>query len=95
MKDGLGDREPAVRVAAGKLVASWFDAVVAEAQRDEADMMSWEGDDGGVMKGLVHFLGLFDVVGPGEAVAVDAVLSMFTTKPDVPDAFVFSGVFEK
>lgn len=96
MKDGLGDREPAVRVAAGKLVASWFDAVVAEAQQQgEEGTMSWEGDDGGVMKGLVHFLSLFDVVGPGEAVAVDAVLSMFTTRPDVPDAFVFSGVFEQ
>ena len=92
VKDGLGDREPAVRVAAGKLVASWFDAVVAEAQQVEEDTMTWEGDDGGAMKGLVHFLGLFDVVGPGEAVAVDAVLSIFTTRPDVPDAFVFSGV---
>ena len=91
MKDGLGDREPAVRVAAGKLVASWFDAVVAEKAGD--DTLSWEGDDGGVMKGLVHFLGLFDVVGPGEAVAVDAVLSIFTTRPNVPDAFVFSGVY--
>ena len=91
VKDGLGDREPAVRVAAGKLVASWFDAVVAEKAGD--DTLSWEGDDGGVMKGLVHFLGLFDVVGPGEAVAVDAVLSIFTTRPDVPDAFVFSGVY--
>ncbi|KIM46792.1 hypothetical protein M413DRAFT_23143 [Hebeloma cylindrosporum] len=90
VKDGLGDREPAVRVAAGKLVASWFDAVVAEVQQGEEDTMTWEADDGGVMKGLVHFLGLFDVVGPGEAVAVDAVLSIFTTRPDMPDAFVFS-----
>jgi len=43
------------------------------------------------MKGLVRFLGMFDVVGPGEAVAVDAVLSIFTTRPEVPDVFVFPG----
>jgi condensin complex subunit 3 len=95
VKDGLGDREPAVRVVAGKLVTSWFDATAAEALKDEGDTMSWEGDDGGVMKGLVHFLSLLDVVGPGENVAVDAVLSIFTTRPDVPDAFVFSGVLKK
>jgi condensin complex subunit 3 len=90
VKDGLGDREAGVRVAAGKLVASWFDAVLAEAQTADAQG-SWEGDDGGVMKGLVRFLGLFDVVGPGVAIAVDATLSIFTTRPDVPDVFIFSG----
>jgi hypothetical protein len=45
--------------------------------------------------GLVYVLGLFDVIGLGEAVAVDAVLSIFTTRPDMPDTFVFSGVSEK
>jgi condensin complex subunit 3 len=89
VKDGLGDREPGVRVAAGKLVASWFDAAMVEAPKTEKS--TWNGDDGGVMKGLIHFLGLFDVVGPGEAVAVDAVLSILTTKPDIPDVFTFEG----
>ena len=91
VKDGLGDREPAVRVAAGKLLASWFDTAMAEAPKTEES--TWEGDDGGVMKGLIHFLSLFDVVGPGEAVAVDAVLSIFTTRPDLPDIFTFQGWF--
>lgn len=91
VKDGLGDREPGVRVAAGKLVASWFDAAMAETPKTEKS--TWDGDDGGVMKGLIHFLGLFDVVGPGEAVAVDAVLSIFTTRPDIPDGFTFQGSF--
>ena len=89
VKDGLGDREPGVRVAAGKLVTSWFDTAMTEAL--ETKESTWVGDDGGVMKGLIHFLGLFDVVGPGEAVAVDAVLSIFTTRPDVPDIFTFEG----
>ena len=91
MKDGLGDREPAVRVAAGKLVTSWFDAVLAKSKETEEAQFTWEGDDGGVMKGLIHFLSLFDVVGPGEAVAVDALLSTFTTRPDILDVFVFPG----
>ncbi|KAF9476968.1 hypothetical protein BDN70DRAFT_811386 [Pholiota conissans] len=94
VKDGLGDREPGVRVAAGKLVASWFDTLLVEAQNAEGQG-SWEGDDGGAMKGLVHFLGLFDVVGPGVAIAVDATLSIFTTRPDIPDAFLFSDAYWK
>lgn len=89
VKDGLGDREPSVRVAAGKLVASWFNTAIAEAPKTEES--AWVGDDSGVMKGLIRFLGLFDVVGPGEAVAVDAVLSILTTKPDIPDIFTFEG----
>lgn len=89
MKDGLGDREPSVRVAAGKLVAAWFEVVLAEAEEDREE--EWQGDDDGMMKGLVKFFSLFDVVGPGEAVAVDAVLSIFTTRREVPDAFVFTG----
>lgn len=89
VKDGLGDREQGVRVAAGKLVASWFDTVMAEVLK--AEESNWDGDDGGVMKGLIHFLTLFDVVGPGEVVSVDAILSIFTTRPDIPDVFIFKG----
>ncbi|KAG6887175.1 hypothetical protein C0992_000306, partial [Termitomyces sp. T32_za158] len=93
IKDGLGDREPSVRVAAGKLVTSWFDIVLAE--QSEADDSTWQGDDGGIMKGLLRFLALFDVVGPGEAVAVDAVLSIFVTRTNTPDAFVFPELYWK
>ena len=89
IKDGLGDREPSVRLAAGKLVASWFDLVLPE--RD-AEGMAWVGDDAGVMKGFVKFLTLFDVVGPGEVVAVDAMLSIFVTRPNLTEVFVFPGL---
>jgi condensin complex subunit 3 len=89
VKDGLGDREPGVRVAAGKMVASWFDMVLTET--DEAADVTWIGDDGGIMKGFVKFLSLFDVVGPGEAVAIDAMLSIFVTRPDISDVFIFPG----
>ena len=93
MKDGLGDREAAVRVAAGKVVAGWFDWAVGELKAEEDEDLGWEGDDGGVMKGLIKLLGLFDVVGPGEAIAVDAVLSIFTTRREILDSFVFPGLF--
>ncbi|KAG6841281.1 hypothetical protein C0991_000259 [Blastosporella zonata] len=93
IKDGLGDREPSVRVAAGKLAASWFEMVIAEP--GEAEEYTWDGDDGGIMKGFLRFLTLFDVVGPGEAVAVDAVLSIFVTRPNIPDVFVFPETYWK
>ncbi|KAH9478497.1 Condensin complex subunit 3 [Psilocybe cubensis] len=118
VKDGLGDREPAVRVAAGKLVTSWYEMVLGEETESkkkkeneegnegvkeeeteeepekEKEKPTWVGDDAGVMKALVRFLGLFDVIG-GEAVAADAVLSVFTTRPDLPDVFTFSEAFWK
>lgn len=93
VKDGLGDREPGVRVAAGKMVAGWFDVVLAELKDPDPDEgQTWIGDDSGVMRGFVEFLSLFDVVGPGEAIAVDAMLSIFVTRPEIPDVFVFSGM---
>lgn len=92
MKDGLGDREAGVRVAAGKVISAWFDWAVNESEGEGGEEnLGWEGDDGGFMKGLVKLLGLFDVVEPGEAVAVGVVLSIFTTRREVLDAFVFPG----
>ncbi|KAM6503310.1 Nuclear condensing complex subunit [Amanita muscaria] len=93
IKDGLGDREPTVRLAAGKLVASWFDKVKGEATIPDDE--TWKGDDGGVMRGFVAFLSLFDVVGPGESIAVDAMLSIFVTRPELADSFDFQEVYWK
>lgn len=90
VKDGLGDREPGVRLAAGKMISHWFDLLLAEEGSAENEM-PWEGDDGGVMKGFVRLLSLFDVVGPGEVIAVDAILSVFVTRPEVLQVFVFPG----
>ncbi|KAJ2934154.1 hypothetical protein H1R20_g2926, partial [Candolleomyces eurysporus] len=91
IKDGLGDREPGVRVAAGKLLTKWFDVILAEAdaaQEDDA-LGAWEGDDSGLMKGLIRFLSLFDVIGSGEVIAVDTLTSIFVTRPDIAEAFAF------
>ncbi|KAL0960210.1 hypothetical protein HGRIS_011843 [Hohenbuehelia grisea] len=90
VKDGLGDREPGVRLAAAKLLETWLDAVAAE---EVAGDIAWEGDDGGVMYSLVTFLQIFDVVGPGETIAVDALVSLFVTKPQILDAITFSAPY--
>ncbi|KAF4564848.1 hypothetical protein EYR40_011021 [Pleurotus pulmonarius] len=95
VKHGLGDREPGTRLAAGKLVASWLDAIMVEDEAKERDEDSWVGDDGGVMRGFVAFLRIFDVVGPGEEVAVDAVQSIFVTRPEYLDIFTFSASYWK
>ncbi|KAJ6624265.1 nuclear condensing complex subunit [Mycena sp. CBHHK59/15] len=94
VQTGLGDREPAVRLAAGKMVAAWFDMVLVDGPRPE-DKVAWVGDDGGIMVGLISFLTLFDVVGPGEVIAVDAVLSILSARPDLFDTFVFSDDYWK
>lgn len=78
-----------MRVAAGKLVARWFDMVLEG--NDQREDFTWAGDETGFMNAFIGFLLLFDVVGPGEAVAVDAVLSIFVTRPDIPDVFIFPG----
>ncbi|KAJ7287535.1 nuclear condensing complex subunit [Mycena rebaudengoi] len=94
VQTGLGDREPAVRLAAGKMVATWFDTVFADGSRPEHEV-TWVGDDGGIMAAMISFLMLFDVVGPGEVIAVDALLSLLTTRPDLFDVFVFSDEYWK
>ncbi|KAF9043571.1 hypothetical protein BDZ89DRAFT_236873 [Hymenopellis radicata] len=90
VKFGLGDREPSVRIAVSKMLASWLDIVSAETDSHlEAHLDAWEGDDAGVMKGLIRFLGLFDVLGPGVTMAVDAVLAIFTQRSSILEAFQF------
>ncbi|KAL1732156.1 nuclear condensing complex subunit [Schizophyllum commune] len=92
VKNGLGDREPGVRMAAAKMVTGWFERMLnaedAEGQPAAAPIQ-WRGDEGGIMHAFIRFLCLFDVVGLGEAVATDAVLSVLVTKPQYTEAFVF------
>lgn len=89
MKAGLGDREPAVRAACGKMLGVWYDMSLADSQN--AEQGDWTGDDAGIMKGLCQFLGFFDVVGPNIAVAADAVASLLTTRPSLVESFIFNG----
>jgi condensin complex subunit 3 len=78
VRNGLGDREPTVRAAAGKLVGAWVDAVGVGTKK------------GAVLEDLLAFLGTFDL--RESAVVEDALLSVFVTRVDVFDALEFDGV---
>ncbi|KAH9924026.1 nuclear condensing complex subunit [Fomitopsis serialis] len=82
VRDGLGDREDAVRVAASHTVAAWFDIVSTDEEVDTS-----LGD-------LVAFVKLFDVISPeGVDVAIDALKSLFLTRNVVLDNVVFDDTF--
>jgi len=77
VRNGLGDREPAVRAAAGKLLGAWVDAVSVGTKK------------GPVLEDLLAFLGTFDLC--ESAVVEDALLSVFVTRVDAFDALEFDG----
>lgn len=83
VRDGLGDREGKVRAGAAKMLAGWYDWA--------AESLGDNGEDK-TISSLVLFLKLFDVVSEGgDLVAVDALKSVFVTRPEVLDAIVFQG----
>ncbi|KAI0063895.1 hypothetical protein BV25DRAFT_1823946 [Artomyces pyxidatus] len=79
VRNGLGDREPTVRAAAGKLVGAWVDAV--------------GGGKGMVGEDMIAFLEMFDL-GEG-SVAEDALLSVFVTRVDLFDGLEFDDDYWK
>jgi condensin complex subunit 3 len=82
IRNGLGDREEAVKNAAAKLVSMWLD--VARVGIPHVNDKSIEAD-------IVSFLQLFDLV--ENSAAEDALLSIFKLRPDILDALEFNGVF--
>ncbi|KAA1474990.1 ARM repeat-containing protein [Dentipellis sp. KUC8613] len=77
VRNGLGDREPAVRAAAGKLVSAWVDAISAH--------------KGSVLEDLIAFLQTFDLA--ESQLAEDALLSVFVTRPEYFDGLEFEDAF--
>ncbi len=77
VRNGLGDREPVVRAAAGKLVGAWVDAVSVGTKK------------GAILEDLLAFLSTFDL--RESAVVEDALLSVFVTRVDVFDALEIDG----
>ncbi|KAE9400263.1 hypothetical protein BT96DRAFT_938756 [Gymnopus androsaceus JB14] len=65
-KAGLGDCEAVVRAASAKMIMKWLDIAMSKEPDPSSAPKSWEGEDGGVMKGFTNFLAFFDVIGPGE-----------------------------
>ncbi|TFY58884.1 hypothetical protein EVJ58_g6127 [Rhodofomes roseus] len=84
VRDGLGDREGAVRVAASQGIAIWFDILSGDEETDSDSSLG----------SVVAFVKLFDVITPeGIDVAVDALKSLFLTR--ILDYIVFDDAFWK
>ena len=80
VRNGLGDREEAVKKAAGKLVATWVDVVRMDGVKPER--VDVEAD-------VIAFLNLFDLV--ENSTAEDALLSVFRSRVDILDNLEFGG----
>lgn len=82
IRNGLGDREPAVRSAAGSLLGAWVDVVRGSTKTEEG---------ANLMDDVLAFLGLFDL--HENTVAEDALLSIFATRVDIFDQLEFKGAY--
>lgn len=85
MRNGLGDRESAVRAAAGILVGTWVDVVGDNDEKRSAKAEKTTEDD------VVALLKMFDLA--ESSVAEDALLSVFATRVDIFDNLEFAGLF--
>lgn len=84
VKNGLGDREAAVRNAAGGLVGAWVD-VVGDAQKVKPEERGSEAFE----KDVVSLLKLFDLA--ESTVTEDALLSVFKTRIEIFEGLEFGG----
>ena len=86
VRKGLGDRESSVKTAARSLITTWMHALQPEVKVDHSK-------DGHATKStiedeVVSMLKLFDLT---QDVAVDALLSVFTTEIEVFNSIEFNG----
>lgn len=86
VKNGLGDREAAVRVAAANLVAVWVEVIRLSDSRvkDETGGISMQQD-------IIAFLKLFDLA--DNTVAEEALVSVFRTRVDLFENIEFGDDF--
>ena len=82
VRKGLGDREPSVKAAAASLIAAWIHTLHPKVEEDHDATTSKAEDE------VVSFLKLFDLA---QDVAVDALLSVFTTRVDIFNNIKFDG----
>ncbi|TCD67325.1 hypothetical protein EIP91_000246 [Steccherinum ochraceum] len=94
VRHGLGDREETVKAAAINVLTSWMDIV------EEQDNVSQEEEGGDEQpkekekkSSVLKFLALFDLF--QTSIPEDALLSVFTARPDVLDSLEFSNDFWK
>jgi condensin complex subunit 3 len=91
VRNGLGDREGAVKTAAGSLVGVWVDVVGDEDNDDPKSKNAKEGEGKGkeIQRDVVALLKLFDLA--EGTIAEDALLSVFKNRVDIFDALEFDG----
>ncbi|KAG6903032.1 hypothetical protein C0995_007465 [Termitomyces sp. Mi166 len=83
IRNGLGDREPSVRAAAASLLGRWVDVVGEQPAKLEGK----ENPDVKVENGLVELLKMLDLT--EQKYPVDAVLSIFTSRPEIFQTMTF------
>ncbi|KXN87323.1 Condensin complex subunit 3 [Leucoagaricus sp. SymC.cos] len=81
VRDGLGDREESVRTTASSLIGSWIDCVNMSAGTKADNDPEVKQEVPEVEEGVLSLLSLFDL--GQDTVAVDALLSAFTTRSDI------------
>ncbi|KAH7887136.1 nuclear condensing complex subunit [Phlebopus sp. FC_14] len=82
VRNGLGDREPAVRAAAGSLLGTWVDFARGDSKVEEGKTVE---DD------VLDLLNIFDL--NESTIAEDALLSIFATRVDIFDQLEFKDDF--
>ncbi|KAI0090375.1 nuclear condensing complex subunit [Irpex rosettiformis] len=82
VRNGLGDREEAIKSAAAKLVSTWVDVV---------RVGTTQGDAKSIEEDIIAFLELFDLV--ENSTAEDALASVFKSRTDILDALEFNDAF--
>lgn len=80
IRNGLGDREPAVRAAAGSLLGTWVDVAQGTTKAE---------DNRAVRDDIIALLKLFDL--HESTIAEDALLSIFATRVDIYEHLEFKG----
>jgi condensin complex subunit 3 len=81
IRNGVGDREPAVKTAAAALLGTWID-VIGEGDEGQEDNLNVETR-------VVQLLKLLDLV--DSKIAEDALLNVFESRVDVFDNLEFGG----
>ncbi|KAG6876787.1 hypothetical protein C0992_011749 [Termitomyces sp. T32_za158] len=86
IRNGLGDREPSVRAAAASLLGRWVDVIGGKPAPDSEEKRIVK-----VETGLVQLLKMLDLA--EQKYPVDAVLSIFTSRPEIFQTMTFGRDF--
>lgn len=89
VRNGLGDRETSVRAAACSLLGRWVDIVNIKAEL--VDTKLEDGTVDAIQTNVLDLLYLFDLTEENQA--AEALLNLFTTRPDIFDKLEFSSAY--